>query len=78
MDEGYRVSRKRIKRLYYDVMGFRAIMPRKHTSRRNKEHKVYPYLIRNFKVDHSNQVMATDITYIPMRNRFMYLMLLLI
>lgn len=73
MDKGYRVNRKRIERLYYDVMGLRAIMPGKHTSRSNKEHKVYPYLLRNLKVDHSNQVWATDITYIPMRKGFMYL-----
>ena len=56
MDKGYRVNRKRIERLYYDVMGLRAIMSGKHTSRRNKEHKVYPYLLRNLKVDQSNQV----------------------
>ena len=73
MDKGYRVNRKRIERLYYDVMGLRAVMPGKHTSRRNKEHKVYPYLLRNLKVDQSNQVWATDITYIPMRKGFMYL-----
>ena len=48
-------------------------MPGEHTSRRNKEHKVYPYLLRNLKVDQSNQVWATDITYIPMRKGFMYL-----
>ena len=73
MDKGYRVNRKRIERLYYDVMGLRAVMPGKHTSRRNKEHKVCPYLLRNLKVDQSNQVWATDITYIPMRKGFMYL-----
>lgn len=48
-------------------------MPGKHTSRRNKAHKVYPYLLRNLKVDRPNQVWATDITYIPMRRGFMYL-----
>ena len=73
MDKGYKVNRKRIERLYYDVMGLRAIMPGKHTSRRNKEHKVYPYLLRNLKIDRPNQVWATDITYIPMRKGFMYL-----
>ena len=48
-------------------------MPGKHTSRRNKAHKVYPYLLGNLKVDRPNQVWATDITYIPMRKGFMYL-----
>ena len=45
----------------------------KHTSRRNKTHKVYPYLLRNLIIDRPNQVWATDITYIPMRKGFMYL-----
>jgi len=72
-DKGYKVSRNRIERLYYDVMGLRAIMPGKHTSRRNKKHPVYPYLLRNLTVDRPNQVWATDITYIPMRKGYMYL-----
>lgn len=73
MDKGYKVNHKRIERLYYDVMGLRAVMPGRHTSKRNKAHKVYPYLLRNLKVEHSNQVWATDITYIPMQKGFMYL-----
>ena len=73
LDKGYKVNKKRIERLYSRVMGLRAIMPGKHTSRRNKEHKVYPYLLRNLTVDRTNQVWAIDITYIPMRKGFMYL-----
>ena len=73
MDKGYKVNQKRIDRLYYRVMGLNAIMPGKHTSRRNKAHKVYPYLLRNLEVDRSDQVWATDITYIPLRKGFMYL-----
>lgn len=73
MDKGYRVNHKRIERLYYDVMGLRAVMPGRHTSKRNKAHKIYPYLLRNLKVERSNQVWATDITYIPMQKGFMYL-----
>jgi putative transposase len=73
MDKGYKVNHKRIERLYYDVMGLRAIIPGKHTSRKNKTHKVYPYLLGDLKIDRPNQVWATDITYIPMRKGFMYL-----
>jgi putative transposase len=73
MDQGYQVSKNRIERLYYRVMGLRAIMPGKHTSRRHKAHKVYPYLLRNLTIDRPNQVWATDITYIPMKKGFMYL-----
>ena len=73
MDKGYKVSKNRIERLYYSVMGLRAIMPGKHTSRRHKTHKVYPYLLRNLTVNRPNQVWAMDITYIPMKKGFMYL-----
>ena len=73
MDKGFKVNHKRIERLYYDVMGLRAVMPGRHTSKRNKAHKIYPYLLRNLKVEHPNQVWATDITYIPMQKGFMYL-----
>ena len=54
-------------------MGLRAIMSGKHTSRINKAHKVYPYLLRDSKIERPNQVWATDITYIPMRKGFPYL-----
>ncbi len=48
-------------------------MPGKHTSRRCKDHKIYPYLLRNLTIDRPNQVWATDITYIPMKHGVMYL-----
>ena len=72
-DKGYQVSKNRIERLYYKVMGLQAVMPGKHTSRRNKAHKVYPYLLRNLTVERPKQVWAMDITYIPMKKGFMYL-----
>jgi len=72
-DKGYGVSKKRIERLYYRIMGLRAVMPGRHTSKRCKDHKVYPYLLRNLKIGRPNQVWATDITYIPMQKGFMYL-----
>lgn len=73
MDMGYEVNHKRIDRLYYEVMGLRAVMPGKHTSRRCKDHKIYPYLLRNLEIVKPNQVWAIDITYIPMKKGFMYL-----
>lgn len=72
-DKDYQVSKNRVERLYYKVMGLRAIMPGKHTSRRNKRHTIYPYLLRNLTIERPNQVWATDITYIPMKKGYMYL-----
>lgn len=73
MDKGYKVSKNRIERLYYKVMGLQAVMPGKHTSRRYKAHKTYPYLLRGLSVERPNQVWAIDITYIPMKKGYMYL-----
>lgn len=54
-------------------MGIRAIVPGIHSSKRNKQHKVYPYLLWDLVTDRPNQVWATDITYILMKKGFMYL-----
>ena len=72
-DLGYKVSLNRIEHLYYNKMSLRSILPGPHTSKRNKEHKTYPYLLRELKITKPNQVWGTDITYIPMSNGFMYL-----
>lgn len=71
--KGYSVSKNRIERLYYRVMGLRSLQPGPHTSKRCKEHKVYPYLLRDLKINRPNQVWAMDITYIPMAKGFLYL-----
>ena len=44
-----------------------------NTSKKHPQHKVYPYLLRGLKIAHPNQVWCTDITYIPMRRGFLYL-----
>jgi putative transposase len=66
------VNIKRIKRLMR-VMGIQAVYPTPKTSWKNKEHKVYPYLLRNLLIDRPNQVWCADITYIRMPKGFMYL-----
>lgn len=70
--EGHQVNRKRIRCLMHR-MGLQAIYPKPRLSQRNKEHKIYPYLLRNVAIERINQVWSSDITYIPMRNGFMYL-----
>ena len=69
---GYKINRKRVQRLMR-LMGLEAIYPRPKTSRPHPEHKVYPYLLRNLKIERPNQVWTTDITFIPMNRGFMYL-----
>ena len=69
---GYKINRKRVQRLMR-LMGLEAIYPKRNTSRPYPGHKVYPYLLRNLKIDRPNQVWSTDITYIPMSRGFMYL-----
>jgi len=72
-DKDFEVSKNRIERLYYNIMGLRSLLPGVHTSKRNKDHKVYPYLLRALEITRKNQVWATDITYIPMKKGFLYL-----
>ena len=69
---GYQVNVKRVRRLYRK-MGLEAITPKPNLSKPNAEHKVYPYLLRNVTVEHINQVWSTDITYMPMKQGFLYL-----
>ena len=71
-DEGLKTNRKEIKR-FMDEMGIYAIYPKPNLSRRNKKHKIYPYLLRNKPIFLPNQVWAVDITYIKMKHGHMYL-----
>lgn len=70
--QGYQINRKRVKRLM-DLMGWQTIFRAPRTSDPDKQHKVYPYLLKGMDITKANQVWATDITYIPMRKGFMYL-----
>ncbi len=54
-------------------MGIEAIYPKKNLSKRNMEHKVYPYLLRGLLINRVNQVWSTDITYIRLASGFVYL-----
>ncbi len=71
-DRGHKVNRKRVQRLMR-LMDLRALYPRRRTSQPGKGHKIYPYLLRDLSIERSNQVWATDITFIPMAKGFMYL-----
>ena len=71
-DLGHMINRKHVQRLMR-LMGIEAMYPKPNTSKPNKEHKVYPYLLKNLKIDRPNQAWAVDITYIPMKKGFQYL-----
>jgi putative transposase len=71
-NEGTVVNRKRMQRLMR-LMGLESVAPKPDTSKPHPEHPVYPYLLRNLAISASNQVWATDITYIPMAHGFAYL-----
>jgi putative transposase len=70
--EGHVIGRKHVSTLM-KKMGVEALYRRPNTSRRHAAHPVYPYLLRHLTIDRPNQVWATDITYIPMRRGFVYL-----
>src|SRR6202022_1227515 len=70
--EGVSVGRRRIRRLMRKL-GVGAVRPQGNTSKPTPAHKVYPYLLRGKVIDQPNRVWASDITYIPMRQGFLYL-----
>ncbi len=70
--EGHVINRKRVQRLMRQ-MGLESIAPKPKTSEPSPEHPVYPYLLRNLTISRVNQVWASDITYIPMRHGFLFL-----
>ena len=71
-DRGFAVGKKHVGTLMRH-MGLEAIVPTKNTSKRNLQHPVYPYLLRDVSIDRVNQVWSMDITYIKIGNGFVYL-----
>ena len=71
-NEGHLVNEKRIRRLMR-LMGLMPIYRKPNTSKAAKGHKTYPYLLKGLRVTRPNQVWAADITYLPMRRGFLYL-----
>lgn len=66
------INRKRVQRLMR-IMGIEAVYCKPRTTRRDENHKIYPYLLRNLPIERPNQVWSADITYVPMPQGFMYL-----
>jgi len=72
MAEVMGIDRKRAQRLMR-LMGLEAIYPKPRLSQNSKEHRIYPYLLRNVKIVRPNQVWSSDITCVPMPQGWMYL-----
>lgn len=70
--DGILINHKAVERLMR-IMGIAAICPTKFTSRGNKQHLKYPYLLRGLRIDHPDQVWGTDITYIRANGFWFYL-----
>jgi len=71
-EQGWIVNHKRVQRLMR-LMGLQAIHPKRRTTIPSQGHRIYPYLLRGVKVERPNQVWSTDITYVPLKQGFMYL-----
>jgi len=69
---GHEVNRKRVQRLM-QLMGLRSLAPQPKTTKAHPDHPKYPYLLRGVTVDHPNHVWCSDITYIPFKKGFLYL-----
>ena len=69
---GHAVNHKRVQRLM-QLGNIQAMYPGPNTSRRNKLHAVYPYLLRDITIEKPNQVWMVDITYLRFNGSFMYM-----
>lgn len=70
--EGVEVGRRHVGTLMAKI-GIEAIYRKRNTSKLHQENRIYPYLLRDMVINRPNQVWATDLTYIPMRRGFVYL-----
>lgn len=73
---GLAVGRHRVRRLMA-IMGLETTYPKPKTSVAHPLHATYPYLLRNVVASYPNHIWGTDITYIPLRGGFCYLVALL-
>lgn len=67
-----KVNHKRVQRLMR-LMGLETLYPKKNLSKKNTQHKIYPYLLKGLKINKPNQVWSSDITYVPLLGGFVYL-----
>jgi putative transposase len=71
-EQGHRIGRDRVRRLMRQT-GIEAICPKPRLSLQNREHRVYPYLLRSLDIVRPDQVWCSDITYIRLKREYAYL-----
>ena len=74
--EHFSIGKERVRK-YMRILNLETFYPKKKTTITNKMHKVFPYLLRNLKINRPNQVWAADITYIRLEGGFCYLIVLI-
>lgn len=74
--QGVTVGRKKAASMM-KTLGIISTAPKPKTSIPDKQHKVYPYLLKGKVIDRPNQVWASDITYVPMERGFAYLVVIM-
>lgn len=74
--EGFSIGNDRVLK-YMKILGLEAIYPKKKTTIADRTHKVYPYLLQGLDINRSNQVWASDITYIRLVGGFCYLVVIM-
>lgn len=72
-NKGFNIGKKLVRRLI-GIMDLETLYPKPKMTQQGKGHKIYPYLLKGLNIVQPNHVWETDITYIPMKHGYMYLM----
>ena len=69
---GFSAGQHHVRRLI-GIIGLQAIYKGPNTGKKHPQHKIWPYLLRKLSTTRANHVWCSDITYIPVKNGFLYL-----
>ena len=70
--EGYKIGRDKVRRLM-QLMAIAAVYCKPRTTVIDPAKYKYPYLLRKLNINRANQVWQIDISYVPLRKGFLYL-----